>query len=147
MRLPPTPRRLASLPVWDWHRLGVERQRADTVRRAAVVAPRLEEAARMPAGPALQRLQAVPGIGPWTALSVAGTAFGDADAVPTGDYNIPHAVCWALAGRPRGSDAEMLELLEPYRGHRGRVLRLLLAGGVHAPRFGPRRALRDLSRL
>jgi hypothetical protein len=32
----------------------------------------------------------------------------------------------------------MLELLEPYRGHRGRVLRLLLAGGIAAPRRGPR---------
>jgi hypothetical protein len=29
-------------------------------------------------------------------------------------------------------------LLEPYRGHRGRVQRLLEAAGIHAPRHGPR---------
>jgi hypothetical protein len=34
-------------------------------------------------------------------------------------------------------DARMLELLEPYRGHRGRVLRLLAAAGLWAPRLGP----------
>lgn len=38
-------------------------------------------------------------------------------------------------------DRRMLELLEPFRPHRGRVLRLLqLAGG--APRFGHRMPLR-----
>jgi hypothetical protein len=71
---------------------------------------------------------------------------GDADAVSIGDFNIAHQVCWALAGRPRGDDATMLELLEPYRGQRGRVIRLLVAGGVTAPRFGPRLALRNIAR-
>jgi hypothetical protein len=32
----------------------------------------------------------------------------------------------------------MLELLEPYRGHRFRVIRLLWMNGVQAPRRGPR---------
>jgi len=39
----------------------------------------------------------------------------------------------------------MLELLEPWRGQRGRVCRLLRAGGPALPRFGPRLALRDLA--
>jgi len=56
-------------------------------------------------------------------------------------------VSWALAGEPRGSDERMLDLLEPYRGHRARVLRLLLVGGVHQPRFGPRRPLRRLAAI
>ncbi len=38
----------------------------------------------------------------------------------------------------------MLELLEPWRGHRGRVLRLLGAGAGAAPRFGPRMPLRSI---
>jgi hypothetical protein len=41
----------------------------------------------------------------------------------------------------------MLELLEPYRGHRGRVIRLLEAGGITAPRFGPRMPLRSIAAL
>ncbi len=145
LRLPPSPRTLAGVPSWDWHRLGIERQRADTVRRAARVAPRLEETAGMPGDAAEARLRSIPGIGPWTAAQVATVAYGDADAVSVGDYNLPHMVSWALAGEPRGDDARMLELLEPYRGHRARVIRLLLAGGMHAPRFGPRRPLRSIA--
>jgi hypothetical protein len=41
----------------------------------------------------------------------------------------------------------MLELLEPYRGHRGRVLRLLLVAGIEAPRYGPRLPLQDVARM
>ena len=147
LRLPPLPARLAALPSWDYHRLGVERQRADTLKRCARVAARLEEAAAMPPEAARARLRLVPGVGPWTAAEVAITALGDADAVPVGDYHLPHVVSWALAGEPRGSDERMLDLLEPYRGHRARVLRLLLVGGVHQPRFGPRRPLRRLAAI
>jgi 3-methyladenine DNA glycosylase/8-oxoguanine DNA glycosylase len=142
--LPPSPAVLAGTPTWEFHRLGIERHRSDTVRRAARAASRLEEAGTMPAAEARARLQAVPGVGVWTANSVALAALGDADAVPLGDWNLPHTVSFALTGRPRGSDAEMLELLAPYAGHRGRVLRLLLAAGLRAPRFAPRRPVRDV---
>ena len=70
-----------------------------------------------------------------------------ADAVPLGDYHYPHMVAWAFIGRPRGSDEQMLELLEPFAGHRGRVLRLLLAAGLSAPRYGPRMSLRSIERI
>jgi hypothetical protein len=40
----------------------------------------------------------------------------------------------------------MAELLEPYAGHRGRVIRLIQAAGEHAPRFGPRRPIRTFER-
>ena len=69
---------------------------------------------------------------------------GDSDAVSVGDYHLPNLVSWALAGEPRGNDDRMLELLEPYRGHRGRVVRLLEKGIGHAPRYGPRLALREI---
>jgi 3-methyladenine DNA glycosylase/8-oxoguanine DNA glycosylase len=92
----------------------------------------------MPVADATRRLRAIPGIGQWTAAEVAAVAFGDPDVVSLGDYGLPHLVSYALAGEPRGTDERMLELLEPYRGHRGRVLRLLSAGGIDAPRRGPR---------
>jgi hypothetical protein len=41
----------------------------------------------------------------------------------------------------------MLELLEPYRPHRGRVIRLLEAGGVRTPRYGPRMAPRRIASI
>ena len=62
------------------------------------------------------------------AARIAMIALGDSDAVALGDLHIPHMVTWALAGERRGSDERMVELLEPYRGHRARVVRLLMAG-------------------
>ncbi len=52
-------------------------------------------------------------------------------------------VIYNLTGRVSDSDEEMLELLEPYAGHRYRVTRILEMAGVGAPRFGPRLAPRD----
>lgn len=141
LMVPPSATRLASTPYWTFHRFGIERRRADTIRRAAFYANRLEEALLMERTDAYRRLMALPGMGAWSAAEVALVALGDADAVSVGDYHHPHVVSWALAGKPRGDDRLMLELLEPYRGHRGRVVRLLLAGGISAPRFGPRQPL------
>lgn len=140
----PAPDRWREITTATWHRLGVERKRVDTIRRAASVAHRLEEATT----PAelRARLLAVPGVGAWTAAEVGIVALGDPDAVSVGDYHLPHAVTWALAGEPRGSDERMLELLEPFRGHRGRVARLIETGAGHAPRRGPRLALRAIAR-
>jgi 3-methyladenine DNA glycosylase/8-oxoguanine DNA glycosylase len=75
---------------------------------------------------------------------VACVALGDADAVSVGDYHLPHTIAWALAGEPRADDDRMLELLEPWRGHRARVIRLIEGAGIHAPRRGPRQRLRDI---
>jgi hypothetical protein len=38
----------------------------------------------------------------------------------------------------------MLELLAPYRGQRGRVIRLLEASGIRPPARGPRMAIRSI---
>ena len=142
LMLPPSPRRLLTTPYWALHRFGIERRKADIIHNAAAVAHRLEEIVGMGASEARRRLLSVPGIGPWSASEIAAVALGDRDAVSVGDHNLPHVVSWALAGEPRGTDARMLELLEPYRGHRARVIRLLAAAGIMAPRFGPRMPLR-----
>lgn len=143
MRVVPDSRTWARLPVWEWHRAGVDPGRARTVARCAQVAPRLEEACRLPAAEARARLEKVPGVGAWTSAEVAQRAFGDPDAVSVGDYNLPGAVGWALTGE-RTDDAGMLALLAPYAPHRHRVVRLLgLAGRARAPRRGPRLPLAD----
>jgi 3-methyladenine DNA glycosylase/8-oxoguanine DNA glycosylase len=145
LRLAPAPSVLASVPYFDLHPLGIERRRAETIRRVAAVAPRLEQAARVPTDEGLALLQRVPGLGPWTAAEAVRAAGGDPDVVSIGDYHLPNVVGWALAGEPRADDARMLELLEPYRGQRGRVVRLLEAAGISAPRYGPRMALRSIA--
>ncbi len=140
--VPPDPAVLATTPSWVYHRAGVERTRAETITGAMARSWRLEEVTAMALPDAYRRLQAFRGVGPWTAATVALMALGDADAVPLGDYHLPGQVSWALAGEPRGDDGRMLELLEPYRGRRALVLRLLVAGGIRPPRRGPRYAPR-----
>jgi len=135
LRLLPSPATLAALPYFAFHRFGLERRRADLIRVAAQLAPRIELAT--PAE-AYARLGAVPGIGPWTLAEVGRIAFGDPDAISVGDYHLPNVVAWALVREPRADDARMLELLEPYNGQRGRVQRLLEVSGIGAPRYGPR---------
>jgi hypothetical protein len=39
-------------------------------------------------------------------------------------------LCYAPAG---GTDERMMELLEPFRGHRFRIIRLLYAAGLDVP--------------
>jgi 3-methyladenine DNA glycosylase/8-oxoguanine DNA glycosylase len=145
--LPPAAEELAARSYWEFHRFGIEMRRANVIRGAAARAVRVDRVVEMPLADAHSVLQALPGIGPWTSAEVALVALGDADAVPVGDYHLPHLVSWAFAGEPRGSDERMLELLEPYAGQRGRVLRLLARSGNWAPRLGPRMPLRSFKRF
>jgi 3-methyladenine DNA glycosylase/8-oxoguanine DNA glycosylase len=145
--VPPSPKVLARTPYWAFHRLGIERRRAEVIIRAARSANRLEETVLMDMPSAYRRLQAFAGVGPWTAAKVAMVALGDADAVPVGDYNLPHAVGFLLDGTARSTDARMLELLAPYAGHRARAIRLITIAGIGAPRFGPHQPLRDIARI
>lgn len=144
LKIPPPPAVYVDMPYWRFHRFGVERRRADIIKRAALSARRLEETVGMDMPSAYARLLAFPGVGPWSAAKVAMVALGDADAVPVGDYHLKHSVGYALEGTARSTDERMLELLEPYRGHRARVIRLIIAAGIAAPRFGPRKPLRNI---
>ena len=138
MRILPEPGVLARLPYYAFHPLGFEKRRADTIRIAAGDAARLEATSELPPAEGQARLRALPGVGSWTAAEVAARAWGDPDAVSVGDFHLPHVVSWAFTGERRGTDERMLELLEPFRGQRGRVVRLLEAAGVGPPRRGPR---------
>jgi 3-methyladenine DNA glycosylase/8-oxoguanine DNA glycosylase len=142
MRVFPPAQAWLRIPSWEWHLAGVEAVRARTIAAAARVAGRMEEAMAMPSAEADRRLQAVPGIGPWTSAEIRQRACGDADAVSVGDYHLPAVVGWALAGRVT-DDAGMLDLLAPYAGHRHRVTRLVELSGMRPPRHGPRLAPRD----
>jgi 3-methyladenine DNA glycosylase/8-oxoguanine DNA glycosylase len=147
LRLGPSPATLAHLPYYAYHPLGIERRRADLIRRLASRAAWFEAVVDLPLADAYGRLTAVPGIGPWTAAEVGVRALGDADAVSVGDFHLPSLVAFALAGEPRGDDARMLELLEPFRGQRARVVRLLELSGIRVPRYGPRLAPRRIEGL
>ncbi len=140
LRLPPDPRTLASIPDYALGALGVRPKQARTIRRVAKYASRIEEAASTSRGSEIfaQRLATIRGIGPWTIAYVQGTALGAPDALLLGDYNLPNTIAYLLAGEERASEERMVKLLEPYRGHRFRVIRLVWMHGVTAPRRGPR---------
>jgi 3-methyladenine DNA glycosylase/8-oxoguanine DNA glycosylase len=140
----PPPSVIAAIPYHAFHPIGVERRRADLVRRVADRAIRFEEVLGLSRDAAYARLTALPGIGPWTAAEVMLRAAGDPDAVSVGDFHLPNLVAFTLAGEIRGTDARMLELLEPWRGHRARVIRLLETSGLRPPAFGPRFAPRSI---
>jgi 3-methyladenine DNA glycosylase/8-oxoguanine DNA glycosylase len=144
LRLPPDPARLAATTYFVLHPLGIEKRRADTIRRAAAAADRLERLVAVEPEQARRELERIPGIGEWTSAETVAVSHGDADAVSVGDYHLKNEIAWHLAGRPRGTDEEMLALLEQFRPQRGRVIRLLTTLG-HAPKFGPRQALRDIA--
>ena len=147
LMVPPSPQRVTTTPYWAVHRFGIERRRFAVIQLAASRAARLESTTALEPAEARRLLTTLPGIGPWSAAEVSAVAYGDRDVVSLGDYHLPHQVAWALAGEVRGSETRMLELLEPYRGHRARVIRLLTLGGIQAPRFGPRMRLRRIAAI
>ena len=142
--LPPEPDSLAAAPYHAFHALGVEKRRADTLRRVAARAARLEAAANDPPEAAGALMCRFPGVGPWTAAETVLVSHGHVDAVSVGDFHLKHQVSWHLAGEERGTDERMLELLEPFRGHRARVVRLI--GGLGGyPSRGPRLPIRSFA--
>jgi 3-methyladenine DNA glycosylase/8-oxoguanine DNA glycosylase len=146
LRLPPDPARLAELAYHHLHPLGIERRRAVTIIGAARRAGRLEALGALPATEARAHLERLGGVGGWTSAKTVAVSHGDPDAVAVGDFHLKNEVVWHLCGRPRGTDEEMLRLLEEFRPHRGRVIRLLQSLG-HAPAYGPRQPVRGIARI
>ncbi len=137
----PSPERVSEMGYADFHTLGIERKRSETLLRVAKEFGRIRSSFAQGRETFERRLLSLPGIGPWTVGMTTAVVYGHSDAVPVGDFHIPNIVHWHLAGEPRGDDTSMLKLLEPYRGHRWRVIRLAKSAGP-APRYGPRLSLR-----
>ncbi len=129
MRIPPSAAVWRLVPSWEWDRAGVDRSRAAAILRACSYVPPLEEAAATTLPEAMNRLQLVPGVGPWTAAETLQRTLGAADALILGDLHLPVQVGYALTGDPGGTDEQMLQLLQPYAGQRHRAARLILLGG------------------
>lgn len=145
----PTAAELGAVPAWTLRRCGVSLRGAEALHAAAIADRRLTAAVGdwdLLDG----RLRSLPGVGAWTSAETR-LALGDPDAVSVGDYNLPAVVGSVLTGRPTArsedifDDAAMLELLAPFAGQRGRVIRLceLAAGRIapSSPRRGARAAL------
>lgn len=147
MRVPPSAEAWRTIPSWEFHRANVDPGRARTVVGCARRAASLELLVSRPAVQARDALTSLPGVGIWTAAETAQRAFGDPDALSVGDYHIPKMIGWTLLGHPIVDDV-MVELLEPMRPHRHRVVRLLEASGLaYEPRRGARLPVQDIRSL
>ncbi|MFZ2530337.1 MAG: DNA-3-methyladenine glycosylase 2 family protein [Rhodococcus sp. (in: high G+C Gram-positive bacteria)] len=144
MAVPPSADRWRRVPSWEFHQANVDPGRGRTVVRCAQFGDSLERLAAEPPERAQHALRTLPGVGVWTAAEVAQRAFGDADALSIGDFHLSSVVGWSLLGRPL-DDAGMVEILEPLRPHRYRVVRLIAETGGYGrvPRRGPRTAITD----
>ncbi len=124
----PDAKRMTAVSLSELQSLDIDARRARALLAVAhedVFARFLRDAT--PRDKLRKRLASIHGIGPWTTEMILGWGTGDPDAVPTGDLHLPSFVTQALAGEILGTDARMLELLEPFRPHRFLAIRLLWA--------------------
>lgn len=146
--LPPDPEVLATVAYHELHELGIERRRAETIRRVARSATSLISEIR-PDSPSesTASLMRILGVGQWTAAVAGSVAFGDTDALQVGDFHVKNTVAWALRGEIRGTDDEMIRDMAVYAGQRHRVVLWLTLDGWRAPRRGPGRRNLSIARL
>lgn len=147
----PTAGQLGAVPVHALRRCGISVRGARALHAACLSDGRLSES-RGRWSLLDTRLRTLPGVGAWTSGETR-LALGDPDAVSVGDYHLPSVVGSVLGGagarhttRGDWDDAQMLALLEPFTGQRGRVIRLcewaVHRGLVPGPaRRGPRQPL------
>lgn len=141
---PPSAERWLRIPSWQWHAAMVDPARAKRVVHAARFASSLERTLSLGRGSErlTAALRSLPGVGVWTAAETTQRSHGDEDAPSFGDYHLAHRVGYALTGH-RLDDDGLRAVLEPWRGQRQRVVRLVCAAGVREPRRGPRMTVQD----
>lgn len=122
LRSHPRPERLAALGVEDLTELRLSRAKAECLLRVArAVSEGGLDLEGMPAGPATSaaaQLQAIKGIGPWTAQYVLMRGCGFADCVPIGDAGLTSALQRQLELDHRPGPSETAALLAPFAPHR-----------------------------
>jgi len=114
-RVFPTPQRVAQASVEDIASLGIVRQRTHAILALAneIAAGRLDLGPAADVAATLAQLEAVPGIGRWTAQYIALRALGWPDAWPSGDVALIKSLGATTA---READA-MADAWRPWRGY------------------------------
>jgi AraC family transcriptional regulator of adaptative response / DNA-3-methyladenine glycosylase II len=109
----------AALAEADVERIGMPRARAETIRALAraVDDGSLVFDASGGLEDTIDRLVAVPGIGPWTASYVAMRALGEPDAFPAGDLGVRKALGNGEGPLREGAVKELAEAWRPWRAY------------------------------
>jgi DNA-3-methyladenine glycosylase II len=116
-----------ALEVLDLDGLGLSRQKQATLRRLAALARQggLEGLRTLPTEAARRELQALPGVGPWTASYVLLRGLGRLEVFPLGDAGAARRLA-AWLGRPRLGSEEVARLVARWGEFRGLVYFYLL---------------------
>lgn len=133
LRAFPAADELAAVPQFALESIGIDAKRARTLLRFARETRFVSLRCDMRFDQLRETLLRISGVGPWTTETVLGYGAGDLDTAIPGDLHLPRIVCYALAGEDDGTDERMMELLEPFRGHRFRIIRLITAAGIDLP--------------
>ena len=115
----PAPSALACIEPSQIAELGIIRSRASAIIGLALAWPDLQALLKThaPAEPLIERLRAVPGIGPWTAHYVAMRALGWTDAVPPGDVAVLNAMALARGPRAEREAEQRSQAWRPWRSY------------------------------
>lgn len=133
--LPPLPSDWLALTQPEAMALGIDAKRWRSLQHAARVARAVDACLVQSDGIARLEMVAAPlsGPAPWTTGLLLGLGLGHADAIVPGDVHLPSDVSRFFTDTPVADDDRMLELLEPFRPHRFRVVRFILGGGRRSP--------------
>lgn len=115
-RLFPTP---AAIAEANLDGIGMPGKRVQTLQHfaAQVASGKLRLDISQGASELIERLCALPGIGPWTAEYIALRAFGDADAFPASDLGLLKAPIWGPAGISARQLQMHAEAWRPWRAY------------------------------
>jgi DNA-3-methyladenine glycosylase II len=102
LRRPPDAAALARLSAAHGERAGLSPRRAAALVRVARTVD-LERLRTVPAGAAVARLRAEPGLGPWSAGVIAGQGLGSYAHGPVGDLGLIK-LCTSVLGRRAGPE-------------------------------------------
>jgi len=138
LRLPAHADALRHASLLQLRRLNIAEQQARTLKEVGRLFNRIDQWAAHSVGELRHRLGFVRGIGPWSTEMTLALYWAESDAVPLGDYALPHSVAYALTGAHRSDDAHMLKLLEPFRPDRGRLIRWIMGSNIAPPRRSSR---------
>ena len=135
LRTPPTSDAIAGRGAYELHKIGFDPEQAHALLRAAAFAHGFDGID----GPLAARraLEPIDALAPGTVERAVLTAFGDPDALLVDEVGIARLVGRFLAGESHADADRARELLEPWRGQRARLVRLIQLEGDGALGAGP----------
>ena len=135
MRTPPTSDAIAGRGAYELHKIGFDPDQAHALLRVAAFAHGFDDLDDPAA--ARRALESIDALTPGTVERAVLDAFGDPDAVLVDDLGTARLVTRFFVGEPHADTDRALELLEPWRGQRARMVRLIQLDGDGAWGAGP----------